>query len=67
MVGIELNDRVSDPSIIKTIGIFAATIPLSILMHGSYTIVPADIAYFALGAKEDLDEQNLSPVSDDEN
>ena len=65
MVGMELDDRLSEPSTIKTMGIFAATIPLSILM--APIVVPAVIGYFALDAKEDLDEQNLSPVSDDEN
>ena len=65
LVGIELKDKVSDPSTIKTVGIFAATIPLSILM--APIVVPAVIGYCALGMKEDLDEQNLSPVSDDEN
>ena len=65
MVGIELKDKVSDPSTIKTVGIFAATIPLSILM--APIVVPAVIGRIGLWAKEDLDEQNLSPVSDDEN
>ena len=65
MLGIELHDRVSDPSTIKTVGIFAATIPLSILM--APIVVPATIGRIGLWAKEGLDEQNLSPVSDDEN
>ena len=65
MAGSVLHSIVSDPSTIKTVGIFAVTIPLSILM--APIVVPAAIGYGALEAKKEFDRQNLSPVSDDEN
>ena len=59
-VGIMLDDIISDPSTIKTIAIYSATIPLAPI------VVLAVIGFCALGVKEEFNRQNLSPVSDND-